>query len=396
MSTPKRILKRRHVVASELLSSDEDGAESKDGGGGCPDSSVDLDSLEGSGSDNFAPRGRRLCNHLPITIDTDESSGSDHLDMVLEQLRTPQRRLRKRSSTPRAVIVVSSDSEAEASPVLKAKTPFRRPRAASCVTPDATRTPGSQCGTRVPKTEVRRRKRSPTCRKVPPRRSPRLLPASGTLEEFLALLSSDVDPRCCTPEVQCFHTSFARHKEELAEKLLHIYCREVFCGKLNAEDLPVEWNVRLTCTAGLCHYKAKGREGAPTCRIELSTKVVDRPDRLRDTLLHELCHAATWILHRQRGGHGGLFRFWADCAARRFPQIPPVTRCHSYRVEVPFVYRCQSCGGCIRRHSRSLDTQRKVCSRCGGRFVLLAAQRGSNVPPVREAPLHQTAAHAVR
>jgi hypothetical protein len=31
-------------------------------------------------------------------------------------------------------------------------------------------------------------------------------------------------------------------------------------------------------------------------RIELSTKVLDSADRLRDTLVHEMCHAASWIV----------------------------------------------------------------------------------------------------
>ena len=30
-------------------------------------------------------------------------------------------------------------------------------------------------------------------------------------------------------------------------------------------------------------------------KIELSSKVIDSADRLRDTLIHEMCHAAAWI-----------------------------------------------------------------------------------------------------
>ena len=31
-------------------------------------------------------------------------------------------------------------------------------------------------------------------------------------------------------------------------------------------------------------------------KIELSTKVLDSSDRLRDTLIHEMCHAAAWVI----------------------------------------------------------------------------------------------------
>ena len=31
-------------------------------------------------------------------------------------------------------------------------------------------------------------------------------------------------------------------------------------------------------------------------KIELSSKVLDSADRLRDTLVHEMCHAAAWII----------------------------------------------------------------------------------------------------
>jgi len=35
----------------------------------------------------------------------------------------------------------------------------------------------------------------------------------------------------------------------------------------------------------------------------LSVKVLDSPCRLRDTLIHELCHAATWMIDQCRGGN---------------------------------------------------------------------------------------------
>lgn len=43
--------------------------------------------------------------------------------------------------------------------------------------------------------------------------------------------------------------------------------------------------------------------------IELSDKVLTGPDRLRCTLIHEMCHAATWIYNGENG-HGKTWKAW--------------------------------------------------------------------------------------
>lgn len=49
--------------------------------------------------------------------------------------------------------------------------------------------------------------------------------------------------------------------------------------------------------------------GTRTSVIELSEKVLTSADRLRCTLIHELCHAATWIFNGE-GGHGRTWKQW--------------------------------------------------------------------------------------
>lgn len=64
------------------------------------------------------------------------------------------------------------------------------------------------------------------------------------------------------------------------------------------------------------------RNPAYTARIELSTKVVDTYEKLRQTLCHEMCHAAAWIVnHVSKPPHGGQFRHWAAIAMRRFGDL---------------------------------------------------------------------------
>lgn len=150
---------------------------------------------------------------------------------------------------------------------------------------------------------------------------------------------------------------------------LHITCRfneKAFGNRLPAA-LEVTWNAHLKTTAGLTYYEKKLVDGADeprhvslahiiiclcvfpaslpplhtltqdklldsssselpfsmlvgtysiysrySARIELSTKVVDSVDRLQRTLLHELCHAAAWLIdHVAKPPHGTHFKYWA-------------------------------------------------------------------------------------
>ena len=43
-------------------------------------------------------------------------------------------------------------------------------------------------------------------------------------------------------------------------------------------------------------------------------------------------------------------------------------RCHSYAIRTKYSYVCEKCSYTIGRHSKSLDTERKVCGHCHGKF----------------------------
>lgn len=66
-------------------------------------------------------------------------------------------------------------------------------------------------------------------------------------------------------------------------------------------------------TAGYCYCKRAVKNEVVikrSVRIVLSTKVVDSAEKLRDTLLHEMCHAATWMVDKIHNGHGPHWRAW--------------------------------------------------------------------------------------
>lgn len=77
--------------------------------------------------------------------------------------------------------------------------------------------------------------------------------------------------------------------------------------------------------------------------MELSNKVLTSAERLRCTLIHELCHAAAWIFNGGTG-HGASWKWWSAKANRILPELPPIKVCHQYDIEYKYTYKCVLCG----------------------------------------------------
>lgn len=81
------------------------------------------------------------------------------------------------------------------------------------------------------------------------------------------------------------------------------------------------WSKQLRTTAGLTRLKKTTRLGSPpqrTAKIELSVKIIDELQRLRSTLLHEMCHAAAWLVDgTAKPPHGACFKKWAKLSMSR-------------------------------------------------------------------------------
>ncbi|XP_038154983.1 acidic repeat-containing protein [Cyprinodon tularosa] len=167
-----------------------------------------------------------------------------------------------------------------------------------------------------------------------------------------------------------YGSSFRTNKEELTSKLYQFYNTSVFDDKLPT-NMSVTWNKKMRKTAGYCITGQERCGGSRYARIDLSEKVCDSADRLRDTLIHEMCHAATWLINGVRDGHGSFWKMYARKATIVHPELPVVTRCHSYDIKYKFQYQCTRCKNTIGRHSKSLDTQKFVCALCTGQLILL-------------------------
>eukprot|EP01041_Mallomonas_annulata_P011300 gene11300-23643_t len=105
-------------------------------------------------------------------------------------------------------------------------------------------------------------------------------------------------------------TQFSRGREENTQKLFQLYNKNGFHNQLPA-DLSIRWSKRLLSTAGITRLRTVN--SIKTAEIELSIKVIDSDQKLQDTLLHEMCHVAAFLLDGvSKPPHGNCFWKWAE------------------------------------------------------------------------------------
>ncbi|PAV21792.1 hypothetical protein PNOK_0174900 [Pyrrhoderma noxium] len=161
-----------------------------------------------------------------------------------------------------------------------------------------------------------------------------------------------------------------KQKEELlveyAKNLFIELNASVFEGRLS-ENTDLQWNKRLQSTAGRAKWR-RDNQGQETSIIELSTKVLDCEERIRNTLSHEMCHLASWVIDkRPKENHGDIWRKWVRRVMDKNPDIKISTK-HRYDINYKYEWKCQteSCGKIYGRHSKSIDPRKSVCSVCNG------------------------------
>mmetsp|Transcript_15160 Transcript_15160/g.32491 ORF Transcript_15160/g.32491 Transcript_15160/m.32491 type:complete len:351 (+) Transcript_15160:29-1081(+) len=225
-------------------------------------------------------------------------------------------------------------------------------------------------------------KESPRARK--PAEATRKTPQRTRLQGSSAHSPGKYSEWCAFPNAVTSEYAFRRHRVALANALFSHLDSRIFDGKL-AAGVELTWSRTLNKTAGISRMKREqscegakktknktGRDdgGRRTVEIELSTKVVDRIDRLYETLAHEMCHAAQWLIDREhRVTHGKQFKVWA-ARCRQYDDELLIERCHSYEIKYRFLYQCESCDLVYGRHSASINTNAQVCGKCHGRLKL--------------------------
>ncbi|KAF5337267.1 hypothetical protein D9611_003404 [Ephemerocybe angulata] len=158
-------------------------------------------------------------------------------------------------------------------------------------------------------------------------------------------------------------------KEEQQEKL-YTYAsslfeelnRTVFKGGLPA-DTKLNWNKRLLTTAGRAKWH-KSRDAVQTSEIELAEKILTSRERIRNTLSHEMCHLAAWVIDKEiKEGHGRFWKAWTRRVMARYPEIDISTR-HDYEIEYPYKWKCAKCDKIYGRFSKSIKPDECVCGAC--------------------------------
>lgn len=156
----------------------------------------------------------------------------------------------------------------------------------------------------------------------------------------------------------------------------------------------------------------------------MATKVITSEHRLYNTLAHEFCHLATYIVSGVRDRpHGAEFKAWGrkcDAAFGKEKGVKVTTK-HGYEIEWRYLWICSGrddgetgtasrekelmpgegveedavdeaalvfdggCGTTYGRHSRSIDVDRARCGKCRGRLTQVRPaprmNARSNAPP---------------
>lgn len=175
------------------------------------------------------------------------------------------------------------------------------------------------------------------------------------------------------------NNKFKRERLALTSSMFSEFNSRAFRGEL-PHDMVIKWNKRLLTTAGITKLKLQNDKRVAV--VELSEKVLDDEERLKNTLLHELCHAAAWIVDAERRPpHGRSFWKWAKIATNAFPDAS-ITTCHSYLIHKPFTFQCtnSACAVEYKRHSKSINCDTHRCGACTSRIAFMGKSGADGTP----------------
>lgn len=182
--------------------------------------------------------------------------------------------------------------------------------------------------------------------------------------------------------------------KEFAKELDEKICSgQVAALSASTGGVKLVWSKKLNTTAGRAHWRHEvvrttGSDGKDTkehkhhCSIELATKIISSEHRLLNTVAHEFCHLATYVVSGVKNNpHGKEFRSWGAKVERVFGDRGiEVTTKHKYEIEYKYVWECVECGHEFKRHSKSIDVEGHKCGVCKGRLVQTKpAVRGGKV-----------------
>jgi SprT-like family len=123
--------------------------------------------------------------------------------------------------------------------------------------------------------------------------------------------------------------AFESKKEQLAIDFLAELDSTITGGRISeltreTGGITIFWNKKLNTTAGMAQWKKEPTrtttEDGSTCKtyrhcasIQLATKIIDEEQRLLNTLAHEFCHLANFMISEIKNNpHGKEFKAWYE------------------------------------------------------------------------------------
>ncbi|KAI9368743.1 SprT-like family-domain-containing protein [Aspergillus egyptiacus] len=199
-------------------------------------------------------------------------------------------------------------------------------------------------------------------------------------------------------EMEAKKAAMARKKEfdskkaALAEDFLKVLDDAVSGGEVQRRaaatgGVRILWSKTLQTTAGRANWKRDKQvvetssDGeTPTvsslkhfASIELAERIIDDEERLINTLAHEYCHLANYMVSNIRNQpHGASFQAWGRKCKEALKDHPvyggriEVTTRHSYKIDYKYVWTCVDCCQNYGRHSKSIDPGKHRCGKCKG------------------------------
>ena len=240
----------------------------------------------------------------------------------------------------------------------------------------------------------------------PPRfRTPSRTPTMGRRGVSTSATSTVVPPApSSSPPLT--GAAFAARRDELTKEWLEVLVKAGFGDAIPLVE--VVWSKTLNRTAGTTSMSTTGRLNQPSVvsikpslklgrkvRIDLSLKVLTDEDRLVNTLTHELCHAAQWMVDGvSKPPHGESFYKWARRVegnvpairqaalerGLRFPSKLQVSTSHSYTINFKYRWQCDGCGLEYGRHSKSIKVETHRCGACGSGLRALGTFKADGTP----------------
>eukprot|EP00794_Sanderia_malayensis_P007599 gene7599-8439_t len=130
-----------------------------------------------------------------------------------------------------------------------------------------------------------------------------------TQKNKATILDRVTTPKTPASRKTAYNREYKKLRDITAREMFDLFNETVFENKL-PKDLPIVFNKRMTKTAGFCYYYVNSLTKVKTAKIELAEKICDSVERLRDTIIHELCHAAAWVINGVKCGHGPIWKHW--------------------------------------------------------------------------------------